>query len=1424
MALVLHSLQLAILALSVAQISNVVGATMISINSKAGIITGIRQDGDGFKFLGIPYAQASRWMPPTSVAPFDDPLLAFTFKPSSSQIQTTGNRNPRAGVNRSHTKSLLPVLVVIHGGSFKHGGADTPILNAQTLTMSINAIVVTFNYRLSIFGFIGADAIGSSSHNYGILDQRAAIEWVSRNIEAFGGDPTKVTLAGQSAGAMAALAHAANPNLKSKFRNLILMSPPAVLLRSPKEANADTVKIGARLKCTNHLNATELGRCLREASTRQLLDALDNEDTNENNIPNLNSALMAVLDGSEFPAHPNDILGNATALSDRNIMIGSTSNETAKIVNDNVHSLLPLPFYNVLINGLFLDRADDIRSMYSSFSPNGITDNQVNKAIVILSDYIFGCAPQRSMRHLAKSAPQSKLFSYFWETPWTGSLDDPVGRMCGDSACHTTDLAMLFRSPSDLYGASMTMAFRQYISNFLLNSDPNGLVSTSSPDETVKKRMPFWTQFNSGATIGNVIRFAPAPSNLDQSQASSPVIVLEPLHPNIEKCTLMDTVAYGYEAQDLQNTVDKASMSLPFLSAFWLILIIVVTLQCVAMGWAKLLYYRIKKLMELLQESQMSVKKNSLFGTQYKKESMRWTRVGNDIHSADQNMAAEYDGNNDDECQSVQSEDIERGSVCEKSKHAESVHMDSRLLSVLLDSRPSPIAVECRNLTYEIGSRRSKKTILEDLSFCCMPGSMTALIGPSGAGKTTLMSLLASRIGNSHTQQSILYGGQSLDKLHTGDMQRLVGFVTQHRPPFIGLTPKEVLIAYGKLVLPAGTTAGQLARRVAYILHLLGLTSCADTVIQDASQNKGGISGGQLGRIPIGVALLKQPSVLILDEPTSGLDSRSSLEVMHILAQLAQQGYTIIVSIHQPRHEIFLLFTDLIVLACGRLLFKGEPQQCIRFAGAVKSACGRSSRSLALDQFEIPFPNEATLPDKQSDIQKHRTNRKHHDVGTTSDLNINPADAILDIIAAIPATNISQIVQFGSKWTRTTSHDQPLQINDEPQNQISDPIHLPETSGLKSTKFYRSEPPFDGSTHAVGGDTVDGSFQEQSCSDLDDASHVSSLNSSTSYSQIFTLYASPFSTAAISGDADSRFGCRRVGILEQTIIFNARWWQTRPHGRKLFMIAVSTLSALILGLMQRRPSHDIIALLLQIKGLCLASIGMAALKNIAISFDYYTDRDMYNFDSSNGAVKPLAFFLHRLLYETFTSTIECTWVASIAYILLQCNPSPLRMASILTLICAYYNCMVALISMIYSTRLSRPEARSVTFIVLVVIGLTSGIWIQKGDTVVYTALSWIQVINPMYWFLAPMIRANIEGAGDCILMGSGGHCRAWHGDLLLQEARVDILSPEQCVGAIIVMWALFRAVQLILLIRDSRHGTFSQYYCRFISLFYRAKK
>ncbi|KAI8917330.1 Carboxylesterase, partial [Entophlyctis helioformis] len=126
----------------------------------------------------------------------------------------------------------LPVFVFIHGGSFEQGGADVADMRANELSAAIQAVVVTFNYRLGIFGFPGTTAFlpapasptSRTSPNLGILDQRMAIEWISANIRAFGGDPARMTLAGQSAGAMSAIIHMADPATKARFRNLILMS------------------------------------------------------------------------------------------------------------------------------------------------------------------------------------------------------------------------------------------------------------------------------------------------------------------------------------------------------------------------------------------------------------------------------------------------------------------------------------------------------------------------------------------------------------------------------------------------------------------------------------------------------------------------------------------------------------------------------------------------------------------------------------------------------------------------------------------------------------------------------------------------------------------------------------------------------------------------------------------------------------------------------------------------------------------------------------------------------------------------------------------------------------------------------------------------------------------------------------------------
>ncbi|MGV0626130.1 carboxylesterase/lipase family protein [Mycolicibacter minnesotensis] len=117
----------------------------------------------------------------------------------------------------------LPVMVWIHGGSFMRGSAD--IYHAQRLAVRGRIVVVTINYRLGALGFLADPALGEPG-NYGLADQQAALRWVRDNIEEFGGDPGKVTIAGESAGGMSVCDHLAAPDSAGLFRSAIIQSGP----------------------------------------------------------------------------------------------------------------------------------------------------------------------------------------------------------------------------------------------------------------------------------------------------------------------------------------------------------------------------------------------------------------------------------------------------------------------------------------------------------------------------------------------------------------------------------------------------------------------------------------------------------------------------------------------------------------------------------------------------------------------------------------------------------------------------------------------------------------------------------------------------------------------------------------------------------------------------------------------------------------------------------------------------------------------------------------------------------------------------------------------------------------------------------------------------------------------------------------------
>jgi para-nitrobenzyl esterase len=294
-------------------------------------------------FRGIPYArpptEGLRWRPPERIKPWSGVRRGVRFAPSAPQ---PGAETPflRAIVPATSAQSedclylnvwtpaadggRRPVMVWIHGGAFVMGSSATRLYSGARLARNGDVVVVTLNYRLGALGFLNLRGLGARDDvapaNLGLLDQIAALQWVRENIEAFGGDPERVTLFGESAGGMSVATLMGTPRARGMFRQAICQSGAA--------HNVSSRELGAAVArhFLNELGVAEPdAEALRKIRVSEILRA-QRAAALSMRLPLGTLAWQPSLDGEVLPEAPLDAIRSGAA-SGVSLLVGANLDE-----------------------------------------------------------------------------------------------------------------------------------------------------------------------------------------------------------------------------------------------------------------------------------------------------------------------------------------------------------------------------------------------------------------------------------------------------------------------------------------------------------------------------------------------------------------------------------------------------------------------------------------------------------------------------------------------------------------------------------------------------------------------------------------------------------------------------------------------------------------------------------------------------------------------------------------------------------------------------------------------------------------------------------------------------------------------------------------------------------------------------------------
>jgi para-nitrobenzyl esterase len=444
------------------------------------------------KFLGIPFAApptgANRFRPPQPAAAWTGPRDAKAYGakcPQFASSLTGGDPKYDAETNEdcltlnvwtpAKIASPRPVMVWVHGGGYTTGAGSEPVYEGTNLSKAGDVVVVTLNYRLGPLGFAahpalsGEDAKHPVSGNYGMLDQRAALAWVKKNIAAFGGDPANVTLFGESAGAMSVCMHLVSPGSAGLFDRALTESGICALLPlATKDAmEKQGQALATALGCKG--DDAAIRACLRDAKPEAITEAMK---LKAEVIFGDGVSWTPHVDGVEIPDQPRNILA-AKKQAKVPLVVGANEDEGTLFVK--------------VLGGHFTDAKGLEDTFAAAFSPDlasKLADHYKFAeakdldalAIQIIGDAIVCDARRVARAHEAAGAP---AFLYHFAREYKVLIP-------GLGSFHSAELPFVWQNPyllSHLNDDDMPLsdAMQGYWTRFAATGDPNGASAVAWP-------------------------------------------------------------------------------------------------------------------------------------------------------------------------------------------------------------------------------------------------------------------------------------------------------------------------------------------------------------------------------------------------------------------------------------------------------------------------------------------------------------------------------------------------------------------------------------------------------------------------------------------------------------------------------------------------------------------------------------------------------------------------------------------------------------------------------------------------------------------------------------------------------------------------------------------------------------------------------